>query len=78
MIRAIKRNTRMSDENPRKPGDLVQVKSGGPAMTVSGEDEIGRVICEWFDGQVPVSRSFNAAVLKKYEKPSSTFNVVRG
>jgi uncharacterized protein YodC (DUF2158 family) len=61
----------MSDESPWKPGDLVKVKSGGPVMTVSDEDEIGRVICEWFDGKVPVSRSFAAAALKKYEPPRS-------
>lgn len=35
-----------------KPGDVVRLKSGGPAMTVAccenGEGKL--VICDWFDG----------------------------
>ncbi|AXK82247.1 DUF2158 domain-containing protein [Pseudolabrys taiwanensis] len=27
---------------------MVQVESGGPPMTVAGEDQLGMVICEWF------------------------------
>jgi uncharacterized protein YodC (DUF2158 family) len=67
----------MSDENPWKPGDTVQLMSGGPAMTVAGEDQLGKVICEWFVGSNAQSKSFNAAVLKKYEPPKPT-RVVRG
>ena len=67
----------MSDENPWKPGDVVQVKSGGPPMTVAGEDELGMVICEWFVGSNPQSKTFNAAVLKKYEPPKPA-QVIRG
>ena len=67
----------MSDENPWKPGDIVQLKSGGPQMTVAGEDQLGMVICEWFVGPNANSKSFNAAVLKKYEPPQPT-RVVRG
>lgn len=59
----------MSEENPWKPGDVVQVKSGGPSMTVAGEDIVGKVICEWFDGKRQMSGTFNAAVLRKYEPP---------
>ena len=59
----------MSDENPWKPGDKVQVKSGGPPMTVAGEDHLGKVICEWFVGTNQKSGTFNAAVLEKYEPP---------
>jgi uncharacterized protein YodC (DUF2158 family) len=70
----------MSDENTWKPGDIVQVKSGGPAMTVAGDDTLGRVICEWFDGKVRCSDAFNAAVLKKYEAPRAVMvgRVTRG
>jgi uncharacterized protein YodC (DUF2158 family) len=32
-----------------KPGDLVQLKSGGPKMTVQTEDR-GVVKCQWFAG----------------------------
>lgn len=32
-----------------KPGDVVQLKSGGPIMTVKFLDEDGDVYCEWFD-----------------------------
>jgi uncharacterized protein YodC (DUF2158 family) len=67
----------MSEENPWKPGDVVQVKSGGPPMTVAGEDEIGMVICEWFVGTNPQTKTFNAAVLKKYETQTAHY-IVRG
>lgn len=32
-----------------KPGDVVQLKSGGPIMTVKFLDEDGDIYCEWFD-----------------------------
>jgi uncharacterized protein YodC (DUF2158 family) len=67
----------MSDENPWKPGDVVQLKSGGPSMTVAGEDEIGMVICEWFVGTNPQTKSFNPAVLKKYVAPTARY-ITRG
>lgn len=31
-----------------KVGDLVQLKSGGPIMTVAGAQEGGRVRCSWW------------------------------
>lgn len=62
----------MSDENPWKPGDVVQVKSGGPPMTVAGEDQLGMVICEWFVGTNQKTGTFNHPVLKKYEPPRAT------
>ncbi|MGA2592961.1 MAG: DUF2158 domain-containing protein [Bryobacteraceae bacterium] len=39
-----------------KPGTVVQLKSGGPKMTVVGEHQImgvptGQVYCEWFDAK---------------------------
>lgn len=63
----------MSDEVKWNPGDVVRVKSGGPAMTVAGEDSIGMVICEWFDGKNQKSGTFNAAVLQKFEPPKPSF-----
>lgn len=31
-------------------GDIVQLKSGGPKMTVSNPNSGGRVQCHWFTG----------------------------
>lgn len=54
-------------------GDVVQLKSGGPEMTVQGTtNEFGHKIhCQWFDGPKLMSGSFNPATLDKieYEKP---------
>lgn len=33
-----------------QPGDVVQLKSGGPQMTVESVEEKG-VICTWFDAK---------------------------
>jgi uncharacterized protein YodC (DUF2158 family) len=67
-----------------KPGDLVQVKSGGPVMTVEksgtsatfGEDFVS---CVWFEKvgnkQVAQDRSFTPAVLDKVEKPHTSASV---
>jgi uncharacterized protein YodC (DUF2158 family) len=67
----------MSDENPWKPGDVVRVKSGGPPMTVAGEDTIGRVICEWFVGSNQKSGVFNASVLEKHEPQKASIGLMR-
>jgi uncharacterized protein YodC (DUF2158 family) len=34
-----------------KPGETVQLKSGGPLMTVSHAESNGYWRCEWFDDQ---------------------------
>ncbi len=31
-------------------GDVVQLKSGGPKMTVKAIDDDGDVYCQWFSG----------------------------
>ncbi len=37
----------MSNSNP---GDIVQLNSGGPAMTINSiDDDNGRLLCLWFD-----------------------------
>lgn len=54
-----------------KPGDVVQLKSGGPHMTVEwvGESAMGGGIvasCQWFDDKNKVSnRTFPPASLQK-------------
>lgn len=57
-------------------GDVVQLKSGGPMMTVSEVGDYSRnyvngpqqgVKCIWFDGSKTSEQVFDAAVLAKYE-----------
>jgi uncharacterized protein YodC (DUF2158 family) len=67
-----------------KPGDLVQVRSGGPVMTVEktgtsatfGEDFVS---CVWFEKvgnkQVAQDRSFTPAQLDQVEKPHTSASV---
>ena len=47
------------------PGDVVQLKSGGPLMTVIGIADGGAVRCIWFpSSDKPVKDSFVGATLK--------------
>jgi uncharacterized protein YodC (DUF2158 family) len=67
-----------------KPGDLVQVKSGGPVMTV---EQVGKtamlqeeaVWCVWFEKvgnkQVPQKETFHPVVLEKAERQRAAFSV---
>jgi uncharacterized protein YodC (DUF2158 family) len=59
-----------------KVGDVVQLKSGGPQMTVKfldGDD----VICMWFDGKRTLDERFPAETLAKYD-PGSPVTLLRG
>jgi uncharacterized protein YodC (DUF2158 family) len=50
-----------------KPGDVVKLKSGGPAMTVSRVGEVNgkpTVWCDWFDGPKKISGAFEPNSLK--------------
>lgn len=50
------------------PGDVVQMKSGGPIMTVEDVRDDGKVICHWFgDKNKQEMGVFPAAVLEKYD-----------
>jgi len=56
-----------------KPGDQVQLKSGGPVMTVVGDSDTtqGDVLCRWFDDKnVVQEHTFTDPELKTYERPS--------
>jgi len=59
-----------------RSGDLVQLKSGGPMMTVEEvrqESKGTRVWCTWFDHQHKrMTDDFTQDVLKKIEKHGST------
>ncbi len=50
-----------------KPGDLVQLKSGGPVMTYEGEALYGDALCCWFVGGKRMRESFSYASLKRAE-----------
>lgn len=52
----------MSDEN-LKAGKVVQLKSGGPIMTISWVDGAS-AYCEWFDGNKNLGASFPLVSLK--------------
>lgn len=52
---------------PMKQGDVVQLKSGGPKMTVDFTYKFG-VACTWFDGQTKREGTFEPAMLKKVEE----------
>ena len=46
-----------------KPGDVVQLKSGGPKMTVESIDEHFGAKCSWFNGQQLQSEYFKVEAL---------------
>lgn len=51
-----------------KVGDVVQLKSGSPLMTVSEIETDNKLWCVWFSGNDRKGESFNAQVLNLYEK----------
>lgn len=58
-------------------GDTVQLKSGGPVMTIADIDEdlVLSVLCMWFEGKKEKKSNFNLATLKK-ANPSASIGVV--
>lgn len=53
-------------EEALKPGDIVKVKSGGPAMTYTEKTEYGSAICVWFDSKGdPQEKTFAPVALEK-------------
>lgn len=57
----------MTDEF--KPGDVVQLKSGGPRMTVKAVREPDEVICVWFEKTKRYEDVFDAPLIALH-KPS--------
>lgn len=54
-----------------KLGDTVQLKSGGPSMTISSvsEQDPGKYYCIWFKGASRETSNFPEETLKHYESP---------
>jgi uncharacterized protein YodC (DUF2158 family) len=50
-----------------KPGDLVELKSGGPIMTVDAVFDGGDCRCVWFAGEKQQNHVFSGATLKAAE-----------
>ena len=48
-------------------GDVVQLRSGGPRMTVQGLVSDGDVVCQWFEGNAIHEKSFPKEALRKVE-----------
>ena len=48
-------------------GNVVQLRSGGPKMTVHGLVSDGDVICQWFEGNAVHEESFPREALQKAE-----------
>ena len=48
-------------------GNVVQLRSGGPKMTVHGVVSDGDVVCQWFEGNVVHEESFPREALQKVE-----------
>lgn len=47
-----------------KVGDIVQLKSGGPKMTVVQEITVSTVACSWFAGAKHERANFNVNALQ--------------
>ncbi len=58
-------------EHKFKIGDIVQLKSGGPSMTVRGYEPVDsdEVVCEWFDKTTFCSKAFHQGTLTTYQSP---------
>jgi len=64
-----------------KAGDVVQLKSGGPEMTIQGIGKYGfgathdTANCVWFEGKKRMEALFELATLKIAQAPSSRVGI---
>jgi uncharacterized protein YodC (DUF2158 family) len=56
-----------------KSGDVVQLKSGGPLMTVRVVFSEHEILCEWFDGPNRKEGKFEGSVLTVAAQPQAMF-----
>jgi len=62
------------------PGDTVQLKSGGPVMTIARLEPMNGgtlAICDWFEGPKQQRGSFPVASLQPAAAPAPAIAVVR-
>lgn len=55
----------MPEETQLKPGDIVQLKTGSPPMTLECFLPAERARCSWFQGATPHTKDFSLAALVK-------------
>jgi len=63
-------------EDQFKIGDLVKLKSGGPAMTVRELRADEEVLCEWFDKNVYSKEIFHQAQLRELKDSDSPITII--
>lgn len=62
----------MSEEQELKIGDVVQLKSGGPRMTIELiVDRDGTIYCVWFEKTDKKKASFSKEMLNKIDQNNS-------
>ncbi len=62
----------MAEAENFQPGDLVQLKSGGPTMTFEGYEAFnGNMVCSFFDGKKLVREQFSKPSMRKVQEPPS-------
>jgi uncharacterized protein YodC (DUF2158 family) len=70
MNRAQMKRLEQDDGSTFKVGDIVQLKSGGPPMTISDLRKNGKVSCSWFADIYAVQHSqFSLDTLKLVVSP---------
>lgn len=58
-----------------KNGDTVKLNSGGPIMTIDGNDGYGGVICQWFNKNEEIKKEvFNEESLTSYIEETTTIS----
>lgn len=51
-----------------KPGDVVELKSGSPPMTVAVVENVNSVLCCWMDGAILNKISVSGLCLRRVPK----------
>jgi uncharacterized protein YodC (DUF2158 family) len=60
------------DNQELQIGDVVKLKSGGPALTVTDSQDDAEVMCVWYDGRDFSQRVFPTGALVKVDHTIST------